>query len=187
MISKRSFIGIPLATRRSRRWFVVGYWAVTLSLVGAAFLWVGPNDPDIALHSWWLFLLISGLAGILGGTRENGIVREFKGGASGQDAPPNYSFMTAEDIAAKQKAARESRLDERDVNLRNAIHFRAYAFIRGNALIVALALTVLTYPRSHLSGLDYLSAALLWLLLLVFLGLPQSMILWSEPDMEEAQ
>jgi len=54
--------------------------------------------------------------------------------------------------------------------------------MRKSAFFVIFALIALGIPR--LSRLEFLREPLLWLLLVVFLSLPQTLILWTEPDME---
>jgi hypothetical protein len=88
--------------------------------------------------------------------------------------------MTPEDVAARKEAERRNRLDEREVRVRNAAHYRAYAVLRwvGSLLVIAAVA----------DRVDEFAAARESLLLLFFLiiqWLPQSILLWTEPDMEE--
>jgi len=187
MIEKRIFPGISLARRKTRRRLVVGYWAFVLLLVGCASPIVFKHPTVFGVRAWVCINLIVGLTGFLGGNDRGGAVRAFQGRTAGERrTPPDYSFMTVEDVAAKivakEQAEKECRLDERDTNLRNAAHFKAYVFMRKSAFFVIFALIALGIPR--LSRLEFLREPLLWLLLVVFLSLPQTLILWTEPDME---
>ena len=74
-------------------------------------------------------------------------------------------------------------LDERDLRDRDRVHFQAYTTSRWLALLLLIVQVV-----AGLAGPAWLlragNAAFL-LLALVLWSLPQSIILWTEPDMEE--
>jgi hypothetical protein len=183
MIKRRSLLGIPLARRSARRLFVVGYWAVALLLVAAESQLWGSNPNQFLVR--WILVLILSLPGYLGGTDPRGAVREFNGPTPDDPDSTDYTFMTVDDIAAKKLEERERRLDERDTMLRNAIHYRAYAILRRSAILVAFSLLVLSMPT--FARFAHLRMLLLWCVFIVFMSLPQSIILWTEPDMEEVQ
>jgi hypothetical protein len=184
MIKKRRLLGISLVRRSTRRWLVIGYWAVVLTLVGFdSQLSISDASPLGLVR--WLFVIILSSPGFLGGTVRNEAVREFDGPTADEPDKSDYTFMTTEDIAAKKREKREMQLDERDTMLRNAIHYRAYAFLRKGASFVFVVNLALRAP--NYSQYAHFQEPLLVFVFLVFMSLPQSMIIWTEPDMEEVQ
>ena len=90
--------------------------------------------------------------------------------------------MTPEDIAARKEAEKQNRLDERELRVRNAAHYRAYGLLRllGSALVFAAV-------ADHINELAAARESLLLLFFLIIEWLPQSILLWTEPDMEGAR
>lgn len=161
MIKKTVYLGIPLARRRNRRWLVVGYWVVVLAFLAS--LNSNPAMKTLLLgrfpsHGWVgpvATLLSSVFFGYL--TACLGGVSE-RGMLSEWDGP----------------------LDERDIRLRNAAHFEAYRIFRMIIFPFALILAVLF--GTVWSRYQKLAAPLLLLLWCLVFSLPQSLILWHEPD-----
>jgi len=181
MINKRSFLGIPLARRSARRWLVVGFWVLILAFAVYFPLLLRMRPTFFGLPANWAFQFALLLISLLGGHDRRGLVRDFHG-RTPEEGPADYSFMTPDDIAARKEAESQNRLDERDVRLRNAAHYRAYAAVRWIAFLVVFA--AMTDP-----SLDFarLRQSLVLLLFLIIQTLPQSILLWTEPDMEEPQ
>jgi hypothetical protein len=75
--------------------------------------------------------------------------------------------------------------DERDIRLRNAAHFEAYRIFR--MIIVPIAIVLAIVFDTVWTNYQRLGAPLLILLWLLVFNLPQSLILWFEPDMEECE
>lgn len=180
MINRQSFLGIPMAQRGVRRRFVVSYWAVVVLLLSVLAVWgKGQGAGSVYLSSFYLFVF--GLTKYLGGVSRHGLVRMFM---RSHQEKPDYSFMTPEDIAERKASEREALLDERDLELQNSAHFNAFDFVRKNAFWVMMLLLVLDSPR--LAAWAFLRMPILWLLLIMIESLPQTMILWAEPDLAEA-
>lgn len=182
MINKRTFLGIPLARRRTRRWLVLGFWAVNLSLVAVVSLLTGKDGTFLWLLYSWQFITLLLLTGLLGGDGRRGAVRAFEGPTTEEQAAADNTCMTPEDIAERKRREIEIRLDERDVKMRNAAHYKAYSALRW-IILVAFPFMVASPPGELFS----LRRFLLLTLFLVVWGLPQTLILWTEPDMEEPQ
>jgi hypothetical protein len=182
MINKGKLLGIPLARRRTRRWLVIGFWTLALSLILPISPRIGPGGTILGLPSWWSIYFFVALIGFLGGNRDGGAVRAFEGRTPDKSKMANDTFMTPEDIAERKRRESEIRLDERDVNLRNAAHYKAYSALRWIIFLV-FPFTAAPPPREPL----FLRPFLLLTLFLVVWSLPQTLILWSEPDMEERQ
>ena len=76
-------------------------------------------------------------------------------------------------------------MDEREINLRDHFHFVAYSIARNMVLLLFVLCCFLDVLNQEL--LRQASPLLLFLLTITLWSLPQSIILWTEPDMEEAQ
>ena len=136
MINKRSFLGISMVRRRTRRWVVAGYWVVVLVFLGLAFF-------AASKHQNWLFdslnlpyvLVVSLSVGLLGGTSPGGPVRDFSGR---QVERPTMleNVRTLIDQRNRKRVNEDGPLDERDIRLRNAAHYESYRAVRWMVLWV---------------------------------------------------
>jgi hypothetical protein len=82
-------------------------------------------------------------------------------------------------------AAGDLELDERERQDRNRVHFVAYTMARWLAL--GLLVVQLGASFAGTAWLMRIGNAAFFLLALVLWSLPQSLILWTEPDMEAPQ
>ena len=164
MINHATYLGISLQRRRNRRWLVASYWAA-VSMSAASLHW----NPAIRLlvrgrflgHGW-----AEALASIFTGVLF-GYLTVCLGGVSDRGILPEW----------------DAPFDERGIRLRNAAHFEAYRIFRMIIAPVAIVTAILFCTVwSHYQSLAAPLFLLLWCL--VF-SLPQSLILWWEPDMEE--
>jgi hypothetical protein len=184
MINKKSFLGIPLARRRTRRWMVVGYWALVLALLGlVAVSSTGHHRlfSNLSFVFVWLLVLV---AQLLGGTGTGGPVRDFEGRPAKGPMLIDNTIKTLIDSTNRDWQKEDRRLDERDIRERNAAHYKAYRIVVVFIALTSIALVYLENP--DLAWLSCLRMPVLWLLLIVAFSLPQTLILWSEPDMEPA-
>jgi len=179
MIRQGKLFGIPLARRRTRRWLVIGYWTIIFSVVSVVSLFHAKSGTFLRLTAFGLPLIVLLLPGLLGGDGKRGAVRAFQGPTSEEQSGADYTNMTPDDITEQKRWEHENRLDERDVNLRNAVHYKAYSAVRW---IVCVAFFVLADPYDRMPSFS--PQPLLLLLMLAVWSLPQSIILWTEPDME---
>jgi hypothetical protein len=149
-----------LALRRRRRWLVAGLYAAFAALVAAWFLFGSSySAPAVAL-----FVLFALGARFLGGrTYSGGLVPSYEGG------------------------------DERERTRRYRAHYMVYTWLDMlcvPALFVAFARDS---PEARAAGpaAQLLVGRLAWALLIavgiVYYTLPQAIILWTEPDIEEQQ
>ena len=189
MIAESSpFPWFSTARRRTRRIVVAVYWVVALAFF-ALIQWKLAFHSSYPVPTWMELLfplqVILFLPAILGGVRAGGFVKPFRGvrfvPLQERDetqtlfGPPRpvISSMTAADI----------NLDERERRQRDEVHFAAYTSARW----LALGLLVAQFAAA-LAGPEWLTRAgnaAFYLLALVLWSLPQTLILWNEPDMEE--
>jgi hypothetical protein len=167
---------------------VLSYWVVALGLFGFN-LWEQISRPGHARGMGLLFPLqiLVFLPALLGGVRAGGFVKPFDGvrwvPLNDRDAtqtlfgPPRplIGSMTASDV----------QLDEREERDRDRVHFFAYTAARW----LALVLVILQCCAGLFSAAWLLEcgSAAFFLLALVLWSLPQTLILWTEPDVEEAR
>ena len=189
MIAESSpFPWFSTARRRTRRIVVAVYWLVFFGLFGRyewklAFL-SSHIRAELMLLPMYLIVL---LPGILGGVRLGGIVKPF---GKVRWIPPLYETNgTLTLFKRPQKlgsfSAQDMTLDERDVNDRDRVHYFAYTASRWLAL--ALLFAQIGAGLASSVWLQRIGAASFVLLAMVLWSLPQSIILWTESDVEEPQ
>lgn len=187
MITRQTYLGISIRSRRNRRRLVIGYW-LTVLIVMAAAAYAVSLDPGMLQH-WWILCAIGGLYGaaltFLGGYGQIGPMPDL----SGDRTPaPRWVPIEAADALLSRRArtlhpeAPTVPLDERDIQLRDAAHFQAYRVTREWLLpLLIAAFVVFQYIYSHA---QLIAIPVYALLILVIYNLPQTLILWTEPDME---
>jgi hypothetical protein len=126
----------------------------------------------------------------LGGYAYGGVVKPFNGKAPNRfEAPPPL-------LALKLRVYRPLpgdgsslfRNDEREMSQRDRAHYLAYQAIGISLIVPWAAASLLGDPKLfgwNPASINHLCAALLLAVLTLFLTLPQSILLWTEPDMEE--
>jgi hypothetical protein len=158
--------GIHIAQRKVRRALVLAWGAGML-----ASLYIFLTFRNVSS----LGMLIT-VQSLLGGVRTGGLVRPF--------TPVRHNgtkFQTL--LLTETPLAEEAPLDERETRRRDQVHFRAYTLTRWLGLLLLAGYCVLEsqnavwLPRVRLFFFLLLTIAL-W-------TLPQLLILWTEPDMEE--
>lgn len=155
--------------RRARRWLVVAYWVVVLSYIAALAIVSGRGNQDQVDRAffwfWWTLIafpmfLRSIVTFSTRGSDLQSLLQPAKSGAGLEPRP----------------------MDERELGLHYRMHTKAYYLLQ---IFVPVGVLLLTPPEMHKSiWLVPLRIPMLWLLSMVVTSLPQSMILWTEPDME---
>jgi hypothetical protein len=82
-----------------------------------------------------------------------------------------------------QLIAQELALDEREQALRDRVHFYAYSVAQTIVLVLFVFDSMLGMWRQEL--MRQCGPTLLFFITLMLVSLPQSLILWNEPDAEE--
>lgn len=188
MISTRKFLGISTARRRNRRLAVV---AAGLALLAVAALFVLseslPNHSQQILGRWSMRASIACYLILFLSRYWDGFLR-FIGNFGGRSsARPDNSVRTLFTTTGADRPALPGTLDERDIRLRNAAHYHAYQIV---VWLLPIILVGSFAGRSDavaalMPGLEPLIFPLLFLLTLVAIGLPEILIMWNEPDIEE--
>jgi hypothetical protein len=183
MISADSTLfGHSLARRRTRRWLVVAFWGGLVPVLGMGFHELffiargsfGLNTLNFALLAiFWITIL-------LGGVRAGGWVKPFRSQTKVRNIlqplfakpKPTQSELIAQELA----------MDERESFQRDHIHFVAYSIARTITLFLFAFYCILGFWKQEL--LRQTGPLLFFLLTLTLWSLPQTLILWTEPDLE---
>ena len=171
MITQTRFLGMPLVTQAQRRRIVVGYYLILgLTTLPALIL----NKPIT------VFLAIQALTigGLFGGIQPGGPVKSYQGAS---DAAP--SGIQTLNLSGAKPWNVFARLDERETTERDAAHYCAYVILRGLLLVFICVYFVLLGITPRWLTLN--SPTLVWLLSVVIISLPQSVILWTEATTSE--
>ena len=187
MISTADFLGITIKRQSTRRWIVVLYWL----FVAAAYALV---QRSMALHSQHresfrllvTLQMLTFLPAILGGVRAGGFVKPFHGihWVPLYERNDTQTFLGKTQPVYRSLLAADAELDERETRQRDRTHFIAYTLMRWIALAVFGVYAVM--GALNLAWVAILGPAFFFAITLTLWSLPQSLILWTEPDMETA-
>jgi len=171
------FKGWSIKKRYQRRRLVVIHWACFAMCI--VLFWLTILRHNHALDTSYLIFLLM-FPAMLGGVRAGGAVKPFRGVHWPMRAD-RYEMITLFH-RSQSEIVQDSALDERDIRLRDRVHFVAYTVTRWLALASFLIYYLLytqwpAFAPVAGSTFLYLLAWILWIL-------PQSIILWNEPDVE---
>lgn len=176
MIEQTSFLGLPLRTQGQRRMLVVGYYALLL-----VFMVFGLLKTQV--HIFALIPQVLTFGGLLGGIKNGGPVKAYSesmvpvGGLSG------VQTLNLQGRKVFDDGTQFSPLDERERLQRDFAHYTAYRILRWTFGIAFCAYMLsLNWSEAWMSTKGPLLA---WMLLIYVLSLPQSVLLWTEPDVSE--
>jgi hypothetical protein len=169
MIQKPRFLGISLRTRQRRRTLVLAYYAVLLLLISPC-LWKQKMLPAA------MIIQTLTLGGFFGGIRSEGVVKPY----SDEIREPGYSGIQELNLNGLRAFAARPLLDEREVHERDRTHYTAYCILRWSMGVVGTL-----YVVGMMAAPTFLAnniANFLWIFIVFVLSLPQSIILWTEPE-----
>jgi hypothetical protein len=176
---------VDMASREHRRRLVIAIYA----MLAVAMIGLGWLD---AWHTSGYYLVALALVMnqfLLGGYGRSGLVRPFDGKAPRENTPPPPLIPLGLYLRLIPVQAGDWQSDERETKLRDRAHYQAYQWISG-ALGAMWLLSGWATAKS--STFPILRSAAEWLLypvvlvsVILMLTLPQAILLWTEPDMEE--
>jgi hypothetical protein len=183
MISTQKVLGFSIARRHTRRALVIGYWCWLVALCFAFALHRARHGAEVWRVLVVFQFLFAGTA-VLGGVRAGGFVKPFRGvrwyalggGTQTLFGKPNR-FVGSPDPT-------EITLDERETFQRDRVHFAAYTLARWFALLLFAAYGLL--GALNVEWFSWIGPFFFLLLTLTLWSLPQTLILWNEPDMEDS-
>ena len=128
----------------------------------------------------------------LGGYAAGGLVKPFNGkGAKPFEMPSHLLALQLRVYPAVPGAGGEGyRSDERELSQRDRAHYRAYQVLGVSLIVPWFICSVFGDPKLFglsAATINHLCAILLLAVLALFLTLPQAILLWTEPDMEDSQ
>ena len=171
MIEQTSFLGMPLRTQRQRRLLVILYYAA-LVLFSALGLWKSQG------HISFLIPQVLTFGGLLGGIKIGGPVKAYDDPRFPLDM--GSTIQTLDLDGRGWFGADWSPLDERERQQRNFAHYHAYRILRWT-LGIACGVYWVSLSWSY-AWLSTKGPILAWILLVYVLSLPQSVLLWTEPE-----
>jgi hypothetical protein len=179
------WLGISFMRRRTRRWVVAAYWvwvAYFSFLVLRKEFGVGVDGVGALL----LVLMVVTFPAILGGVRSGGAVKPFRGLRWIRPmSRSDFIGLFEQPLAVSGNLDQsDDDLDEREKRLRDRVHFLSHTLSRWFALLLFAVLIGLNVNDPTVTA--RVGPVFLFLLSLVLWSLPQSLILWNEPDIEEA-
>jgi len=167
---------------------VILVYLVISAMLGAGFWWA-----PWTLGNGGIFLLLVALVNrlVFGGRTTRGLVQPFSPAARPiwfKDDPPPSSAIDRW-FWRRSPSRKDLQTDERDERRRDRAHYLAYRVLAFLTLVVwGLFAIVREGPGLGASGLPFNIALLAALGVgMLALTLPQAILLWTEPDMEEPQ
>jgi hypothetical protein len=177
---------VDMASQEHRRRLVISIYAVlAVTMVGLGWLdlWRGSGYYLVALA-----LVMNHF--LLGGYGRSGLVRPFDGKAPRENTlPPPLIPLGLYMRLTSSLPEGDWQSDERETKLRDRAHYQAYQWVSGALgalwLLSAWATAKSTsFPILH-SVAEWLLYPVVLISVILMLTLPQAMLLWTEPDMEE--
>jgi hypothetical protein len=173
----------PIKTRKRRRAFVILNWTLLFTLFPLMLLISVRNHP-LSSSSFSLIFWLTLLTTSFGGLKYGGPIKKFENPKSGSAA--DYALYKAmHPTLWKRRGMPAWANDEFDLQRRNQAHYSAYRILRWIYPALAIGLWLFSRnPDTSLWATRILQAALLPSVV-AFLWLPQTIILWTEPDWKE--
>jgi len=158
--------------QKTRRRWVVTFWSVMTMLFCVSLLSVFRHGP-IAMLAELLVVYSYAMSVALGGVSGSGFVKPFRG------------KQPLLELAAPGRTQASFNLDERETRLRDRAHYTAHAVVRWLALaLFGIYAALLVF---HAGVANKIAPSFFFLLTWTVWSLPQSIILWTEPDMDESE
>jgi len=177
---------VDMARRSRRRLLVVMIYAVLAALLIG--LWFVDHWRVTGTYVFWAALLACRL--FLGGQYSYGLVKPFTGrGPRRTGMPPSLLLLKLHLYQPVPSPADSAfRNDERELQQRDRAHYQAYQAL-GIAVVLAWFVSYMGMMRPALLtslplSRDQIHYGLMLVTLMLFLTLPQCILLWTEPDME---
>jgi hypothetical protein len=175
MVEQTKFWGMPLRTLRQRRLLVVCYYLLFAAIAAAGF-WLGLKSFGALIQFAFM------MAVLLGGISYQGPVKAYER----LPVPLDQDGLQTLNLSGRRENQMHlwTPLDERERTERNEAHYTAYRILRWTlglgAVAYALSLNW-THPGARWD-LGSQLPMLVWMLVVYVLSLPQTVVLWTEPE-----
>ena len=158
--------------RAARRWLVIAYSVFVLLFVGLLAMAGRAQGPDFVnrlfFWFWWTLVVFPVFL--------RSMVTSSKRGSN---------LQTLMKPAESGRGFESRPLDERELGLHERMHTKAYYILQ--ILIPVCVLLVTPLEVHRYAWMAFVRIPALWLLSLLVTSLPDAMILWTEPDMEDSE
>jgi len=177
---KTKVLGFSMETRSARRLLIVAVYAILAALLAAGWF----LDQLHVTGPWLYYAAFFVGYFILGGVGPYGLIKPFTGkGPRNQPMPSCLVELQLAVTGAIEPASPSLyRNDERELQLRDRAHYRAYQVV----LMLFAPIWLLSLWTPHLISpalLPHLVLLLATAGVILSITLPQALILWTEPDM----
>ena len=179
---------LSMAQRKRRRALVVLMYGAFAALM--AVLWYFTHWRGTGAYMIWAAILACRL--FLGGYSSGGLVKPFNNKAPKQTAMPPTLLALKLRIYQPLPSDNDNAFknDERELHQRDHAHYLAFQAV-GVAVLVPMFLASLRVIKPGIVPLpispDEMYYGLTLIAIILFLTLPQAILLWTEPDMENPQ
>jgi len=177
---------VDMARRSRRRVLVAGIYA-GLALVIALTWWIGWGGTS----AWVIWAVMLACRFFLGGYYRGGLVKPFAyRKAVNADGPPSLLALKLRVYQPVLRADEDAfRNDERELIQRDRAHYLAYQTIGVLIAVEAMVASMRSLTPKLLGWIGMTASqfhyGISMVAIAMFLTLPQSILLWTEPDMEE--
>lgn len=171
MIQQSTFLGISLRTVAHRRGLVLAYYALVFTFLAVMLI-----ERDGSFLPGAMIVQTLTLGALFGGFKAGGPVKGYNGKPSHDEENP----VTTLNLSGRSVFTRTYLLDERERAARDYAHYVAYRILL-LTLATFMVLIVLTITWTELF-FQRNAVTFLWVILVYALSLPQSVILWTEPE-----
>lgn len=169
MTRNPTIFGISMASKTSRRWLVLVCYVVLCFSILLAF-------SSRTLEVRFALTVIMNM--VFGSVQ---FVIFFKLAKDTVLLPMHPDLSTVSLGLLRKESSSTSKLDEREVAIRNAAYYKAYrVIVTVCLLLMPVIMNILMSPLS-----EVLLALFMCSFLILALTLPQAIILWTEPDLPE--
>lgn len=178
---------IDMASRERRRMLVVGIYAAFAA--GLAGCWFVDQWQTTAVY--FIFATLAVNRFLLGGFAFGGLIKPFGGKRpKRRDMPPPFVLLALR-VYQPPPDEKYFRSDEREIEQRNQAVYKAYQAVLMVLVFVWLGTNFHVHLPRLMERLGIPMANLMYGLatgtVILALTLPQAILLWTEPDMEEPQ
>jgi len=176
---------VDMAPQVHRRTLVVLIYATLAALMAGLFL--ADHWRTSGYYLVFATFLINRL--FLGGYNFGGLIKPFSGKPRhGNEQPPPFLLLALR-VYPPRPGDSEYRSDERELQQRDRAHYHAYQWIASTLALLWLLASWNAFKPHLLAWIPVSPSLIIYGVVLasivVSLTLPQAILLWTEPDMEE--
>ncbi len=180
---------VSMASQSRRRTLVVAVYAALAAMIALLWFLTGWRGTG----AWVIWASILACRFFLGGHYRGGLVKPFvyRQPVNAEMPPPLLALKLRVYQPILQADHDTFRNDERELNQRDRAHYLAYqaigVFIAAEALLASMRILIPRLRAFTGMNADQLYYGMSMVAITLFLTLPQAILLWTEPDLEEGR